>query len=186
MRRLIPNILIFTVLIAGGLILPGLLHRTPPALPAVEEKAEGSARRPAPVFSFKDLSGATHSLEDYRDRTVILNFWASWCAPCVIEFPRLLRAVADRGEGTVLIALSLDAEEGAIEKFLRGLDAKSQKFLKNGNVVIGRDEGKAVSQGLFQTYRLPETVFIGPGLVLRGKIAGAEWTDAEFAAAAGR
>lgn len=185
MRRLMSNVLILAALTGGALALPGLLYRNPPSPPPAE-KADGGALRPAPVFSFRDLNGAAHSLEEYRDRTVILNFWASWCAPCVIEFPRLLRAAVRRGEGTVLVALSLDAEEAAIEKFLRSLDAESRKLLEKGNIVVGRDEGKTVSQGLFQTYRLPETVFIGPGLVLRGKIAGAEWSDAEFEAAAGR
>ena len=41
----------------------------------------------APDFSFKDIKGRQGSLSDFKGRVVLLNFWASWCPPCVKEFP---------------------------------------------------------------------------------------------------
>ena len=42
-------------------------------------------------FTLPDLSGKTHSLPDYKGRVVLINFWASWCPPCIYEMPELTR-----------------------------------------------------------------------------------------------
>jgi len=69
--------------------------------------------RPAPAFSLKDLSGNTVSLADYRGKVVLLDFWATFCSPCVKEMPRLQKlheAYGARGFSVVGIATD---EEGA-------------------------------------------------------------------------
>lgn len=55
--------------------------------------------QPAPVGSLPDLNGKAHALSDYRDHRVLLNFWASWCGPCLDEMPALDRAQARFGRG---------------------------------------------------------------------------------------
>jgi thiol-disulfide isomerase/thioredoxin len=115
---------------------------------------------------FFDLGGKKHNLHDFKGKPVVLNFWASWCAPCVIEFPQMLKLAEKAGTGTVFLFLSLDEDKSAIERFL-----KEQKQIPK-NVVIGKDEDKKISRS-FGTYKLPETYFIAPDLTVRDKIIGA-------------
>lgn len=75
----------------------------------------------APDFELKDLQGRVHHLSDFRGRVVILNFFATWCAPCRTEVPylvRLYRGFAD--EGLQVIGVSLDEDGGtALGPFIR-------------------------------------------------------------------
>jgi len=75
---------------------------------------------PTPPLELKDLAGATHRLEDYRGKVVLLNFWATWCAPCLSEMPsieRLKKRLA--GRPFVVLAVNVDEPESRIAKFLQ-------------------------------------------------------------------
>lgn len=74
--------------------------------------------RPAPDVNFAGTSGATQSLAALRGRVVLVNFWATWCAPCIKEMPSLVRLQAKLGDLAVL-AVSED-RRGAelVEPFL--------------------------------------------------------------------
>lgn len=77
---------------------------------------------PAPGFALPDLSGATVQLADYAGKMVLLNFWATWCAPCVVEMPTLENlANILKADGLVVLAISLDvADEAHVADFVRG------------------------------------------------------------------
>ena len=65
---------------------------------------------PAPDFTFTTLSGETHRLSDFRGRYVLLDFWGSWCGPCVGEIPNLIEIDKKfAGRGLVMISISNDA-----------------------------------------------------------------------------
>jgi thiol-disulfide isomerase/thioredoxin len=67
--------------------------------------------RPAPVAEFQDADNNSASLLDFGGKVVLLNVWATWCAPCVEEMPALDRLQADLGdEGLVVVALSIDLQ----------------------------------------------------------------------------
>ncbi len=67
-----------------------------------------------PGFTLRNLKGNYESLEDYRGQVVILNFWATWCAPCRVEMPsfeKLYRRY--RSEGVTVLAVTLDKNSGS-------------------------------------------------------------------------
>jgi peroxiredoxin len=65
--------------------------------------------QPAPELTLPDLDGRPHRLADYRGRRVLLNLWASWCAPCLKEMPALAAAQAKFGDrGAIVLGIGMD------------------------------------------------------------------------------
>jgi thiol-disulfide isomerase/thioredoxin len=85
----------------------------------------------APDFSVPDLSGQMLQLSGYRGKVVLLNFWATWCAPCRSEIPRLvdLQNEYDR-EGFEIVGISLDSDPTLVHEFY-------QQLRMNYRVAIG-------------------------------------------------
>jgi thiol-disulfide isomerase/thioredoxin len=127
----------------------------------------GRNNRPAPDFSFRSLDGKNHALSDFKGTPVVLNFWATWCAPCVVEFPQMLELAKSRNDA-VFIFLSLDDDQKDLERFLK----KYGKILPLPNVRIGLDRDKTISQTMFQTIKLPETYLIDHSQQITDKIIG--------------
>jgi thiol-disulfide isomerase/thioredoxin len=76
--------------------------------------------RLAPPFHLPDLQGHFHHLSDFRDRVMIVNFWASWCTPCRKELPSMNRAWARLdGESVVMLAINVGEERAAVEAFVQ-------------------------------------------------------------------
>jgi cytochrome c biogenesis protein CcmG/thiol:disulfide interchange protein DsbE len=116
----------------------------------------GAVGQPAPVFVAESLDGKRVALAGYRGRTVLLNFWASWCEPCRREFP-LLRT-ANHGSVAVLGVIVRDGEVPASD-FMRAEHA-TWPALKDPSGRLLRAYG--IGQGV------PVTVVISPS----GKVTG--------------
>lgn len=132
----------------------------------------------APDFSVVTLDSVPKkkTLDDYRGQVVLINLWATWCAPCRVEMPAiesLHRAYASRG--LKVIAISADDP---------GTDADIRKFVKQYGLTFevlhdtGGQEGKVSKD--YQTTGYPETVIIGRDGIIRKKLLGAHnWNSAE-------
>ena len=108
--------------------------------------------RPAPDFALADLDGNPVRLDDLRGRPVILNFWASWCGPCVEEFP-LLREAAERhaADGLAIVGIVYQDRSEAARDFMRRNGASWPAAMDPGERV-------ATAYGILGP---PETFFIG-------------------------
>jgi peroxiredoxin len=124
-----------------------------------------------PDFRLRGLSGDTTDLASLRGRVVLVNFWATWCSPCVAEMPsleRLRRALAP--EGLVVLGLSVDEDESALRDFV------ARHGLSFG---ILRDPG-AHTAAAYQAAGYPQTFVIGrDGTLLRTVLGPAEWDTPE-------
>ncbi len=173
MRR---NLLLMSLAIALILAATFLLDKglQPPA-PSFDDHPEVTTlkTRPAPDFPFTVWGlDSVSRLENLRGKVVLLNFWASWCAPCVIEFPKLTELAQAYPDTLVVLAVSADSDAKDIERFL-----KKAKHTPLKNLLIVHDGEKKISQDLFQTIKLPETIIIDPaGQMVRKVVGDTDWT----------
>src|SRR5690242_10990380 len=72
----------------------------------------------APDFTIKDDVRSV-SLHDLKGKVVLLNFWATWCPPCVEEMPSLVALQTKMKDKVTVLAISVDVDEGAYKKFLK-------------------------------------------------------------------
>ncbi len=176
-------IVLFLVLVGLGLEIwtgsqPSLLSGQTQKNPQVS-----TLNLPAPAFSFATLDGKSLNITDHKGKTIILNFWATWCAPCIAEFPSLIELAHRNPVDLVLLAVSVDETPENIPAFLKRFAPEIQDKAKAPNIVIGLDPQKKIAQDLFGTVLFPETFIIGPDLTIRRKIAGeTDWNGPELSA----
>lgn len=132
------------------------------------KKLDEITREGIPHVELVRLSGASFSLNQFKDKIVLLNFWASWCDPCVKEFPSMMKLVDHFKGELVLVAVSSDSNKQDIETFLKAFKVK-----EGPNIVIAWDKDQRVSSS-FGTTQLPESYLFSRGLVLRRKVIGLE------------
>jgi peroxiredoxin/outer membrane lipoprotein-sorting protein len=144
---------------------PSLFAFTPPANASEADRLDYDRRpRPqplapktdwvgqmAPDFTLKDINGRTVSLQSLRGKVVFLNFWATWCGPCVVEMPHLEKLQREYKQKDVVI-LGIDDEDAETQREL--LQEKRYSF----NSLV--DEGKATGR-LYHITAIPQSFFIG-------------------------
>jgi cytochrome c biogenesis protein CcmG, thiol:disulfide interchange protein DsbE len=126
---------------------------------------------PAPDFTVQDAERKV-TLSQYRGQVVVLNFWATWCPPCVEETPSLVQ-MNDRlkNKGITLVGVSVDVDADAYHRFI-----KNHKI----DYVTVRDSDQK-SNNLYGTFKFPETYIIDRNGTLRRKFIGAvDWNSREI------
>lgn len=146
--------------LVGGLLVFGFAQALVPAA----EAQLGAACRPlsptlksglAPALELEDLDGNPVSLDQYRGKFLIVNFWATWCDPCIREWPDLdllATRLVDR-EDIVVLAISIDTEAAVIAPFL------DRMGLSDTNVQILRAKDPE-AQKLWGSEMIPDTYFV--------------------------
>jgi len=88
-------------------------------------KGEAEAGPEAPNFSLPSIDGGMVSLEDFRGSIVLIDFWATWCPPCRMSIPELIRLQNEyEDEGLVILGVSLDDPAQAPDAYLKAFKEK--------------------------------------------------------------
>jgi len=123
----------------------------------------------APDFTVSDGTSTVH-LASYRGKVVLLNFWATWCEPCVIELPSLLQ-LHHQMPNLVILAVSIDDDPAAYSNFI---------VQHHVDLITVRDPSQSAAS-LFHTDMWPETYVIDRKGIIRSKFVGPQdWTSPEI------
>lgn len=121
-----------------------------------------------PQEPFLTAAGTPVTLGDFKGKAVLVNFWATWCAPCIKELPSLARLAKARG-GADFVVLAISTEKGA--------DKKAAAFMAENGIEL--EPYADPKQKLFRAFRLqglPTTLLIGPdGREIARREGEAEW-----------
>jgi len=125
----------------------------------------------APEFELVSTDGKSFKLSDYKGKVVVVNFWATWCEPCIEELPSLNNLFQKKIPGLELVSVSIDKNQKALDRF----------FARNKNVKVSfpilQDFDKKVSS-LWGTYKVPETFIIDPsGRIIHKEIGIRPWDE---------
>ncbi|MBL8237660.1 MAG: TlpA family protein disulfide reductase [Bryobacterales bacterium] len=121
----------------------------------------------APGFEVTTDTGRKISLDNFGGKVLVLNFWATWCPPCISELPSLNAMAAElKGNGVVVLGVSVDKDQAAYQRFLKKVKL---------NFETSRDP-KADISSEYGTFKYPETYVINTdGKVLEKFIADQDW-----------
>jgi len=120
----------------------------------------------APDFTVQDADRKV-TLHDFRGKVVVLNFWATWCPPCVEEMPSLVKLQSSLKDRVVVLAVSVDEDERSYRTFLK----------KNNVDLLTVRDPQQKSNELYGTFKFPETYIIDrQGVVQRKFIGPVDWT----------
>jgi len=155
---------LFLLVLIVGVALRLALHQSGPQPVRIGETA--------PDFVLPALGSGSISLRDYRGQVVLVNFWATWCPPCVEETPGLEKFAEEvRKQGVTVLSVSVDTDVAALQHFVTD---------HHLSFLIARDPNRAVASR-YGTAQFPETYILDrEGRVAEKIIGPADWEDSRI------
>lgn len=120
-----------------------------------------------PAFTLPHIDGSLFSSQQMQGKLIFINFWASWCDPCVREFPSMLSLVKHFKGDLIMVAISNDENKDDMMNFVKAFEGNIE-----GVHFLWDPERKVTRE--FGTEKLPETYMVGPDLKLIRKIVAVE------------
>ena len=125
----------------------------------------------APNFNLPFVESGMFSLDSLKGQVTIVNFWATWCAPCVEEFPSMLKLLEKFPNDVRIVAVTVDEEKNDILSFLKAFS------VDHPNLIVVRDVDRAVTEK-WGTIKLPESYILDRDHKLVKKVAKSEdWAN---------
>lgn len=151
--------------ILAGLVLVAIFQHfykveEPQAIEASKAASGIDTGMVAPTFTLKNLAGEDVSLQDYRGKKVMLNFWATWCPPCKEEMPAMEQFYKEKSKDVEILAVNLDSQNNV------------KSFVQENNLSfpILLDQNGATQQ-TYSIISIPTTFIIDEqGLILKKHI----------------
>jgi len=124
-------------------------------------------RPPAQDFVLQDINGKTHHLSDYRGKVVVVNFWATWCPPCVSEMPSMQKAWdAVRQDNVVFLAINNGEDASRIQTFQRKMPVTFPLLLDSESNIMFAWKARG----------MPSTFVVDPdGRLVYKALGGRDW-----------
>lgn len=156
-RKPVQIVILLAVLIVGGYAIGTTLF-------AADESGILKAGSTPPDFTLVDLEGNTHQLSDYKGKPVVINFWGTFCPPCVKEMPEFERQFAKwKDEDLEILAINLSEDTLTVNNFVRRFEL---------NYPILRDVGRKTERS-YGLRSYPTTFFVKPdGTIMEIKVGG--------------
>ena len=134
----------------------------------VREASKFKPGQPAPDFTLDDLEGQSVSLSDFRGQAVFLDFWASWCGPCIEDLPHLAKIKQQaQNQKIVFLSISLDT---SVKQWCQAVEAHT---LTGVHVHSPGGWQSAVAQ-LYQVRSIPSYLLVGPDGRIDGRVDDVE------------
>jgi peroxiredoxin len=120
-------------------------------------------------FILKDLSGSEVSLEDYRGKVILINFWATWCLPCRIEMPSMEKLYAKfKNDGFTILAIDMQEDADSVRAF-------REQYQLNFPILLDSDGDVGQFYGVIS---IPTTYLVDrEGYIIGGAIGARNWAD---------
>src|ERR1700680_3176033 len=138
-------LILFATMFAVGLVIYGASHNSRSAKSKTADSAiDGNGQgRLAPDFELKSLDGRTVKLSDFRGKAVVLNFWATYCAPCLVETPWLTDVYRQyKTQGLEIVGVSMDdGGQQQVSNFVKEMNVNYTILI--GNHTVGDAYGGA-------------------------------------------
>lgn len=169
----LTGLVVVLAAIAGYLLTDTTSADRPPVRGAVEKFVLAEKATAAPQAAWRDGEGAERRLADYRGKVVLVNYWATWCAPCIREMPSLARLQkALPPTEFALVAISVDLEGRKVaEPFLQENDLMALGLHLDNRGTVARAMGVSV---------MPTSILYDQDGQEVGRLAGAaEWDSAD-------
>lgn len=130
-----------------------------------------------PELSLKDTAGREHTLQQYRGKVVLVNFWATWCEPCREEMPSLEELQTRlKSKPFVVLAVNMEESDAKVARFLQS------SLLQSDSLTILHDRFGHVAKA-WQARMLPVSFLVGADGRMQGTLLGAaNWTSAPIIA----
>lgn len=166
MNRWLDRILLGAIAVLAGILIYVVTGTLQPRIV--------NAGDTAPSFKITTDSGKTVTLDNFGGKLLVLNFWASWCAPCVEETPSLEEFARESApDGVVVLGVSIDGNEKRYRSFIQHFGISFE---------TARDPEANISSR-YGTFQIPETYLIDRhGKVIEKVISNQNWMDPDFLA----